>query len=461
MSACEIVHKIKSREISAVEVAKAFIDRINIVNPKINAIHQFDPVRILSEAARKDQEIAEGKKLGKLHGLPISLKDAFYAPGFRGAKGSKNLYESSPLDKCSTVVQRLLDEGAIILGITNVPEFLAAAETDNSLNGRTNNPYNLAKVAGGSSGGEAALIATGGSCVGIGSDAAGSIRTPASYCGIAGLKPTKGLVPYTGNVPKDVGGLHTNLVTVGPMARRCEDLELLLSVIAGPDGIDPDCFPVPLKHSKDVDTSKLRVIYYLDNGIVALEEDVARSINLTLDKLRPHVASLVFVKPPVIIKETYKLVWDTCFLGGTQGSLMSEMFEKIGQADFSPLYSRFIEQAKKSDFDNAELQRRLIEIYQYRREMLQYMSHADILLCPATATAAREHEATHEHLRDVSNEMVFNLTGWPAASINCGFSKTGLPIGIQIAAKSWDDHLVLAVAKRLQGLIEVPKIVNP
>ncbi|MCC2624438.1 MAG: aspartyl/glutamyl-tRNA(Asn/Gln) amidotransferase subunit [Burkholderiales bacterium] len=171
LSATEIIKKIKAREVTCVEVANSFIGRIKEINPSINAIHQFEPERILAEARKKDQDIEDGKPLGKLHGIPISLKDAFYAPGFKGAKGCTHLFSVSPTDKAAVAVKRILDEGAIILGITNAPEFCAAFETSNLLNGTTNNPYDLTRVPGGSSGGEAALIAAGGSCLGLGSDA--------------------------------------------------------------------------------------------------------------------------------------------------------------------------------------------------------------------------------------------------------------------------------------------------
>lgn len=460
LSAGEIVEKIRTKKLSAVEVATAFIERIKEVNPALNAIHQFDPRRILEEARHKDQEIASGEKLGRLHGLPISLKDAFYAPGFRGAKGSRTLFASSPTDKSAVVVTRLLKEGAIILGITNVPEFLPAFESDNLLNGRTNNPYDLSKTSGGSSGGEAAIIAAGGSCVGIGSDAGGSIRVPSHYCGIAGLKPTKGLVPTTGNIPNDNGGVHTQLATYGPMARKVEDLELILSIIAGPDDGDPFSAPVSLHCSEEIEIDKLRVIYFLNNGVIAPDIDTQVAITNAINKIKSHVASVHEIQPPEILKQTYRLCWDTCFLGGNQGKVLAKFFDRIGQHEFSPLYERFLRDVRQSSFDNAELHARISEINQYRQAMLKLMDNADILLSPVTATPARLHGTTHDHIKDYTYTMMHNLTGWPAASINCGFSAQGLPIGLQIAAKPWQDHKVLAFAKEVQKILGIPKLVD-
>lgn len=460
LSASEILEKIRSKKISVVEVATAFINRIKEVNPSLNAIHQFDPERILAEARQKDQDIAEGKKLGKLHGLPISLKDAFYTPGFRGAKGCIHLFKTSPTDKAAVAVKRVLDEGAIILGITNVPEFCAAVETDNALNGRTNNPYDLARTPGGSSGGEAALIAAGGSPVGIGSDAWGSIREPAAYCGITGIKPTKGLVSTTGNIPNDGGGLHSYLLSFGPMARHAEDLELILSVIAGPDEGDPLTVPVPLQSSQCVDITKLRVIYFLDNGVIMPDADTLKNISAAIEQLKPHVADVMMVSTPECFKDTARLVYETCILGGDHGEVFLNPLENLKEPKFSPLFERYVREMKASSFSTAELRLRIMQMHQYKQAFLKLMTNADILLCPTTATPARLHGTTRDHVEDYTYLMISNLTGAPAASVNCGFSVDGLPIGLQIIAKPWQDHVVLAFAKTAQKILGIPEVVD-
>lgn len=460
LSATKILEKIRAKEISCVEVATAFIERIKIVNPSINAIHQFNPERILAEAKQKDQDISLKKKLGKLHGLPISLKDAFYAPGFRGAKGCIHLFKSSPTDKAAVAVQRVLDAVAIILGITNAPEFCAAVETDNALNGRTNNPYDLTRTPGGSSGGESALISSGGSPVGIGSDAWGSIREPAHYCGISGIKPTKGLVPTTGNIPNDNGGLHSFLLSFGPMARHAEDLELILSVIAGADDGDPLSMPIPLQPSKNIDVSKLRVIYFLDNGVITPDSDTLENVSVAIERLKPYVAEVQKIAPPECFKDTYRLVYETCLLGGDQGQVFLKPLANLEDLQFSPLFERYVREIKASIFDTAELRLRMMQMHQYKQAVLKLMANADILLCPAAAAPARLHGSTRDHTLDYTYLMTANLTGAPAASINCGFSKEGLPIGLQIIGKPWNDHIVLAYAKMAQKILGIPKVVD-
>ncbi|MCC2624437.1 MAG: Amidase [Burkholderiales bacterium] len=261
-------------------------------------------------------------------------------------------------------------------------------------------------------------------------------------------------------MPNDAGGLHTALLTFGPMARRVEDLELLLSVIIGADCGDPFSAPVPLKESSSVDVSKLRVIYFLDNGVITPDRDTLTNISSAIENLKPHVASITFVSPPEIFKETYRLVWDTCFLGGDGGQLLFQSLAKVDSPKFSPLFERHLENVKASSFDNPELRRRIAQMYEYKQAFLKLMENADILLCPVTATPARSHGTTHDNLNDYTYVMMSNLTGSPAASINCGFAEDGLPIGIQIIAKPWEDHVVLAVAKKAQEIFGVPEVVS-
>ena len=454
MPAFKLVEMIKNKEVTSVEVAAAFIQRILQVNPMLNAIHDFDIGKVLAQARKADEMVRQGKKLGRLHGLPITLKDAFYAPGFKGSKGSVGFFKLSPTDKCATVVKRMLDEGAIILGITNAPEFAAAFETDNLLYGRTNNPHDLRRTPGGSSGGEAALIAAGGSPLGIGSDAGGSIRQPAHYCGIAGFKPTKGAVPTTGNIPNDSPGLHGQLLCYGPMARYVEDLALAFSIIQGPDGIDPYSPPVKITDTETVDVKKLKVAFFSDNGIVTPTDETIAVIRNVAAQLANTVAVVEEAKPDVL-HDSYRLVWETVFFGGDKGAFLENMFKAIGQTEFSPLYQSFLKGVKACDFPLHEMRQRLVDMDKFRLEMLKFMQNYDVLLCPVAATPARLHGTTHDNIQEFSYTMAFNLTGWPVVTIRCGTSSEGLPIGIQIAAKPWCDNLALAMAKEIQKKVGV------
>lgn len=458
-SSVELIRMIKNQEISVLEVVTAFIKRIEEVNKTLNAVVQWDKAKIIQNAMAADEKISRKEPLGKLHGLPITLKDSFYVPGFKGSNGSASLFAQSNGEKCATVVQRLLDEGAIILGITNVPEFLAAFETDNLLYGRTNNPYDMDLTPGGSSGGEAAIIAAGGSPLGIGSDAGGSVRVPAHYCGITAFKPTRGAVPTTGTVPSDVLGMYKQLIAYGPMARYVEDLMLAFDIIQGADGVDPDAPPVVMNKAT-VDIKHLKVAFFNDNGIVTPCADISKAIMNLVEILKPEVASMQEQRPPMIEK-TFSLVWETFFLGGDEGETIKKIFSQIDQVEFSPLFQQLLARISKTKFSTAELKARLIEIDRFRLEMLSYMRNYDILICPVAASTARYHGTTHENILDFTYTMAFNLTGWPVTVIPCGYSEVGLPIGVQIVAKPWCDYVSLAMAQYLQHKLGVWPVITP
>ena len=242
-SASWMAAAIGSRRVSSLELVDACLARIERVNPAINAV-----VRLTSDArdrARQaDDELAQGHVRGPLHGVPFTLKDSLDTAGVVTTAGTVGWRERVPTED-ATVVARLKAAGGILLGKTNTPEFTWSDETDNDVYGRTSNPYDLERTPGGSSGGAAAIVAAGGAPFDIGSDTGDSIRQPAHVCGIAGLKPTSGRVPRTGHWP-GFEGLFQSFTQLGPLARRVEDLELLLPILAGPDGIDPHVAPVLL-----------------------------------------------------------------------------------------------------------------------------------------------------------------------------------------------------------------------
>lgn len=233
-SARRMARAIRERTVSSEECVKAHIQRIETVNPKLNAIVELTAERALSEAREADKALARGEAKGPLHGVPMTVKDSIDTKGVRTTDGTRG-YANRVAQGDASTVARMKAAGAILLGKTNLAEAAMAAETDNLVFGRTNNPYNLDRCAAGSSGGEGAIIAAGGSPIGLGSDAGGSIRLPAAFNGIAGLKPTLGQVPLSGHVPMEGVGMGLDVAAIGPMARYVEDLELVLPIIAGPD----------------------------------------------------------------------------------------------------------------------------------------------------------------------------------------------------------------------------------
>ncbi len=277
MSVRGLAQVIRAGEISSVEVTEAFLRRIREVNPKLNAVVQVCADAALSEAARADRALAKGECFGPLHGVPMTLKDSFDSAGVVSAGGTLGRKDFVPV-KDATVLSRLRKNGAILLGKTNTPEFTLMYETDNLGYGRTNNPYDLECSPGGSSGGAAAIVASGGSPFDVGSDYGGSLRYPAHCCGITSIKPTSGRVPRTGHI-LPFGGVLDSFQQVGPVAKRVEDLEYILPLITGPDWIDPSIVPMPLGESKNVDIRTMRVAFHTDNGLHPASEETVLAVH--------------------------------------------------------------------------------------------------------------------------------------------------------------------------------------
>ena len=262
-----MAERVRAGEISPVELVEAHLARIERLNPKLNAFANVDAERARARAkAAESAAAAPGGKnaLGSLHGVPVTVKSSIDVAGLPCECGSVLRKGNTP-ETDAPLVARLRGAGAIILGNTNVPEFLMAYESDNSMYGRVNNPWDLARTAGGSSGGESAAIAAGCSAGGVGSDGGGSIRIPAHFTGICGLKPTPGRIPSTGHFPGSAGPF-AYLGVVGPMARTVRDVERLFEVMAGPDPGDPSSAPVGIRRWKDDEIRRLRVGYFEDDG---------------------------------------------------------------------------------------------------------------------------------------------------------------------------------------------------
>ncbi len=450
-SATQLIGAMKRKQLSAVEVMNTHLDRIEKLNPIINGlIQQFSREECLKQAVKADEKLAKGHVKNKLHGLPVTIKDKHLVAGLISCAGCMGLKDKIALED-STLVSRLKEEGAIVIGITNVPELLSAYETDNLVYGRTNNPYDLNKTPGGSSGGCAALLAAGCSPLSIGSDAAGSIRWPAHCTGIAAHKPTIGLVPRTGSPMGNAMGLIAQFATSGPMARYIEDLILALPIISGPDGIDPYVFPIGVQDPKSVDTNSLRIAYLIEDSVSEMTCEVIDVMEQALKELKHCVAEIECVKIDCL-KNTYRLLWEQFYLGSDQGQGTKNMLSMLGVDRPSPLMQEFLKQAEKSSLSVTQFRNLFREIDLYRIEMSQALKDYDILLSPVAATTAKLHGRTHQESRDMTHCMVHSLTGWPVTVVRCGVSSQGLPIGLQIAAKPWNDHMSLALGSKIESL---------
>ncbi len=438
MSVHELSDLIHKKKISSYEVVSAFVKRIEVVNPRLNAVVAFRPEEALKEARKADEELSRGKSKGVLQGIPCNIKDSFDTEGIVSTGGTLGRSNFIP-KKNATVVQRLKDVGAIIMGKTNTPEFTMSFFTDNLVYGKTKNPYDLNRSPGGSSGGAASIIAAGGSPFDIGSDTGGSIRFPAHCCGIAGIKPTSGRVPRTGHI---IGyqGVSQSMTHVGPLARNVEDLNLLLNIISGADNIDPYVYPISFQDYNKVDIKKLRMSFFVANGLVKPSEDTFKTINKVV-KIISDAGMNIAEDIPKGIEESAKLRnyllmgdWLRRMLDqyGTTKTAMNWIYELQ-----NPPSSEYALMVEKTD--------------NYRSSMLSFWSKYDVLICPVSPMPAPLLDAKVDTATYFSYTIAFNITGWPGAVIRGGTSVEGLPIGIQIVAPPWREDICLAVAKFLEN----------
>jgi amidase len=446
-SATSLARAIREREVSAEEVVGATLERIEAVNPLLNAVVQLRADAARAEAREMDAALLRGEIKGPLHGVPVTIKDAFETAGIISTAGTKGRASFMPAAD-DTAVARLRDAGAVILGKTNVPELSLAFESDNLIYGRTNNPYDLLRTPGGSSGGEAAIIAAGGSPLGLGTDLAGSIRLPSHFCGIAGLKPTTGRVPRTGHFPPR-GGFTTELSQAGPMARRVEDLALMLPIICGVDWRDPTVVPMPLNDASAVDLKSLRVAFHTDNGIATPTPETVEIVRTTARALSDAGINVDEARPAGI-EETYELMHS--LLGADGGAGVRGLLLMAGTLETHPLLQRVQKLLSPRAISTAELNTLLVRLYRFRSRMLSFMEHYDAVISPACAHPATPHGSSFdEHTGSAySYTMTYNLTGWPSVVVRGGTSPEGLPIGLQVSARPWREDVALALAARIE-----------
>lgn len=442
--AVRLARAIRQKEVSSQEVVEACLNRIFEVNPRLNAVVQVAAESARAQARAADTALARGELSGPLHGVPVTIKDSLDTAGIVTTAGTTGRQNYIPAHD-ATVVARLRAAGAIVLGKTNTPELTLFIETDNLVYGRTNNPYNLARTPGGSSGGAAAIIAAGGSPLDVGSDTGGSIRQPAHFCGIAGLKPTAGRVPRTGHIINWDAGPLDMLTQIGPLARSVEDLILTLPLIAGEDGRDPAIAPVPLGDPRAVDLPQLRVAFFTGNGIAKPDPPVVEVVQAAAAALSAAGAAVEEARPPQI--ETTRDTWFNLVVADG-AAWIQRLLRQAGTTRVYPaLEQRFF---GREPVSAAEFSQMLTRLNRLCSAMLGFMAHYDAIICPASSIPAPPHGATAKINAGFTYTRVFNLTGWPAVVVRGGASPDGLPIGVQIVARPWREDVALAVALHLE-----------
>ncbi|HTW58564.1 MAG TPA: amidase [Terriglobales bacterium] len=464
LSAVAMAERIRGKKISPLELVEAHLSKIEKLNPKLNAFVHVDPARVRREAQAAEATVRSGNALGPLHGVPISIKSSLEVAGFRWECGTR-LRKGLIAARDAPLVARLRAAGAIVLGVTNAPELLMAWETDNILYGRTNNPWDLERTPGGSSGGEAAAIASGMSAGGVGSDGGGSIRVPAHFSGICGLKPTPGRIPSTGHFPES-GGPFALIGVVGPMARSVADLKILFEMMQGSDDGDTCAAPVPLRWPGEEELHKLRIGYFEDDGRTPVTPETRAAVRAAAEALR-HAGFQVEPFRPDGLEESRKL-WMKFFVKAG-GMMIGPMFQGR-EADVSPILQQFLEWSEAEPELSAEsLLDAWIRRDILRAKFLAQMRRYPILLSPVASIPAFRHGErswtidgkTVNYLDAWSYTEWFNLLGNPAAVVPVSHSAEGLPIGVQIVGRPWEEELVLAVAAALEkqcGAWKIPPI---
>lgn len=437
--------RIRERALSPVELVEAHLQEIERRNPSLNAFVMVLADRAREEARASETAIARGEPLGVLHGVPVTVKDSFDVEGLPTQAGSR-LRTSHPAARDATAVARLRAQGAIILGKTNTPELLASYETDNRITGRTNHPRDLERTPGGSSGGEAAAIAAFCSAGGIGSDGGGSIRVPAHFCGIAGLKPTPGRISGTGHFPSlgYPGGLTT---VVGPMARSAGDLRLLFSVLAAYDAQDP--FSVPVARPRSIEQARIGVWeqFYgvpVDAEIRAAVHAAARSLGSVepfaprgLERA-PNVWAFLFNQWPSLAVR--KLV------AGREAEAHWTLLESLGAKE--PAAEQVLLNLAARDAMRAAL--------------LRQMEGFAALLMPVCGIVAFRHRQRQWTIdgkeiglfQAMMPAVLANVLGLPAVTVPVAVSREGLPIGVQLMGHPYQDELLLDLAERLESVLQ-------
>ncbi len=450
LSAAAQAALIRDGQLASEELVARCQERIERFNPALNAV-----VALAGDARQRAREadaaLAEGHPPGPLHGVPMTIKDCFDTAGVVSTWGTVGRRGFVPAAD-ATVVARLKAAGAILLGKTNTPEFTLSFETYNRIHGFTNNPYDLARSPGGSSGGAAAAIAAGLTSFDIGTDYGGSIRVPSHACGTVGIKPTSGSVPRTG-LCLPPGMLTDSISHAGPMARKVADLELILSVIRGPDGLDTRIQPVPLAPSSGVTLAGLRCAVMLDNGVASPDAETVAVV---------EAAEALLARAGVEMRrDRLDGVTETSSVGsgfwavGAHAAVRT-LLEEAGTRveEYGNNWFRyFARSAGAGHIPTGDLTAQLRRFEDYRRRMQQHMARYDVLLSPVNAHPTPLHPEPGDApfpATDASYTEAYDLTGWPAGVVRGGTSSTGVPIGVQVVANPWREDIVLAVMRHLE-----------
>jgi amidase len=437
-STTQMAGSIRARHVSAREVLSAHLAQIATRNPALNAVITLDAERASERAGEADDAAARGENWGPLHGVPFTLKDAHATSGMRTTTGFPPLRDYVPAED-GTVAARLKAAGGILIGKTNVPVMLADFQTSNPIFGRTNNPWDTTRTPGGSSGGAAAALASGMTPFEIGTDLSASIRIPAHFCGVFGLKPTERRVALTGLIPGLPGPRPLRIMTaIGPMARTVEDLALLYSIIAGPDGRDTEVPPVPVDQPAAVELRDMRIAVAPTFPSIPVAAEVRAAVAELATQLSPLCR---------VVEEAALPSLDFDQELPSTGALVGMLIGAVqpGEQDHPTTLAQYLEALDRRDQSIAAWE--------------QFFDRWDVLLCPPAMMTAFPHCEPGSPLRVDRQEVsywtvsahgaLFNYTGHPAVVLPYTLDRAGLPIGIQLVGKRWNESRLLAMAEAI------------
>jgi amidase len=473
LSLTEMARGLRTKQFSALELLNAHLSQVEQLNPCLNAVVTLDAESARRQAQSADEALARGEDCGPLHGIPAALKDVWCTAGMRSTSSFARLKDYIP-DHDATVVARVKAAGAIIFGKTNMPELAMGTQSNSPIFGTSSNPYDLTRTPGGSTGGGAAALASGMSAFEIGSDLGGSIRIPAHYCGVYGIKPTQFRVPGTGHIPpmpnvKNVGGFLNGMVSFGPLARSVEDLELLLGLLAGPDGNQLEVPPVALTKTEPKAWSQIRIAFSqaLD---IPVDAETRQAILAFVQKLNQSGCMVEETQPTGFTLDECMRVYGE-LLGGALGAsgmglplpavLMrfASFFEHNSSMSQGYLHGM---SASLKEFSAATLiQGRM------KHQVEGFVNQYDAWILPVCSTSAFKHipfrdmNASRLASIDVDGKPVnyfpavsgyvvpFNVTGHPSMVIPVGRTSAGLPIGVQLVGRLWSEPALLALAAKI------------
>jgi Asp-tRNA(Asn)/Glu-tRNA(Gln) amidotransferase A subunit family amidase len=451
ISASEMAQLVRSKRVSASELLELHLRQIERLNPKLNAFVHLEAERARIAARELDARLRRGAVNAPLCGVPVSIKSSVDVAGLRCEAGSWLRVGNVPSND-APLVERLKSAGAIVLGVTNAPEMLMAYVTDNLLYGRTSNPWDLTRTAGGSSGGESAAIASGMSAAGIGSDGGGSIRVPAHFTGICGLKPTPGRVPATGHFPQCAGPWAT-MGVVGPMGRTVSDIRLMWQVLAGPDDGDPMAAPVALQVD-EISVRGLRVGLLEADSPLADGETIA-VVNAAAKALESEGLTI----------EPWKLadfdealrVWHLLFCEAA--GVMVQAATRAAHHELSPILRDFIAYFERQQPHTVEsLLMGLMQRDRVRARVLHQMKPYAAVLAPVSSTPAFRHGeggwgSSHpaDYIRTMRCSQFANGLGLPALVVPAGKSKQGMPVGVQLIGRPYSEDVLLSLAAVIEA----------